>query len=82
VTFNFDTLKDILVCPQSRSALVLDDGRLVSVDPQCRLSYAVADKIPIMLVDEATQLTEEEWAAVMQRQHRDTQTGEETEPAV
>ena len=82
MTFNFDTLKDILVCPQSRSALVQDGDQLVSVDPDCRLSYAVSDDIPIMLVDEATQLTAKEWAAVMRRHHRDPQTGKEIEPAV
>lgn len=76
MAFDFEAIKDILVCPKSRSALVHDGDRLVNVDPECRLSYAICDEIPIMLVDEATELGEGEWQAVMHRHDRDPRTGE------
>ena len=65
--FDFDSVKDILICPQSKSPLVQDGDSLVSVDPECRLRYEIRDDIPIMLVDEARELTPDEWAAAMQR---------------
>ena len=74
--FDFESLKDLLVCPESKSKLVLDGQRLVSVDRQCRLSYPIRDEIPIMLLEEATQLPEDEWQAVMQRHSRDPETGD------
>jgi len=73
--FDFESLKDVLVCPKSHSPLVMDEACLVSVDPQCRLRYDIRDDIPCMLVDEATELSPEEWADVMKRHHRDPATG-------
>lgn len=61
-------LRDLLVCPKSKSKLVLDGSRLVCRDADCRLAYDIRDDIPILLVDEATQLDEAEWSAVMERQ--------------
>ncbi len=76
MAFNYDALKDILVCPQSKALLVLEGNRLISVDPETRLSYEIRDGIPIMLVDEAGEVPLEEWAAVMQKHGRDPKTGE------
>jgi hypothetical protein len=76
MTFDMHGLEDILVCPRSRSELVLEDDALVSVDPECRLSYEIRDGIPIMLVEEADELSVEQWQAIMQRQGRNPQTGE------
>jgi uncharacterized protein YbaR (Trm112 family) len=74
--FNFESVKDILVCPQSRAPLVHEGQSLVSTDPGTRLAYAIRDDIPIMLVDEARELPVDEWAAVMSRQGRDPKTGQ------
>lgn len=76
MAFNYESLKDILVCPQSKAPLVLEGSRLISVDPETRLSYEIRDGIPIMLVDEAGEVAQDEWSAVMQRHGRDPQTGE------
>jgi len=65
-----------LKCPKSQTALVLDEDALVNVDPVTRLSYPVKDDIPVMLIEEASELSPEEWAAVMTRHGRDAQTGE------
>ena len=51
-------LLDILVCPESKQALVYfaDEGFLFC--PESRLKYRIEDDIPVMLVDEAERLDE------------------------
>ncbi|MBW3543960.1 MAG: hypothetical protein KY476_27235 [Planctomycetes bacterium] len=75
MTFDFEAVKSFLRCPQSRSELVLEDDGLVSVDPECRLKYPIREGIPTLLVDDATELSREEWSAVMSRHGRDPVTG-------
>jgi len=58
-------LLDILCCPKSKAELVLDDNYLVSTDEQTRLRYRIEDNIPVMLIDEAEELSIEEWREVM-----------------
>ncbi len=65
--FDFNTVKDILVCPQSKTALVRDGDALVCLDESCRLSYEIQQGIPIMLIDDATELTREAWGKVISR---------------
>lgn len=75
MSFDAKLLETVLVCPKSKVALVQEGDSLISTDPTCRLRYAIADGIPNMLVEEATQLSAEEWSAIMQRQGRDWTTG-------
>lgn len=58
-------LLDILVCPESKQALVYfaDDGFLFC--PASRLKYRIEDDIPVMLVDEAERLDETAAQALM-----------------
>ena len=65
--FHFDSVKDVLVCPKSNSQLVHDGETLVCVNPECRLQYHLQEGIPIMLVDDATELSTDDWSAVMSR---------------
>ena len=51
----------LLVCPASRSPLVYTEDRFVCADEDCRLAFPIWDDIPILLIDEAEQLTESEW---------------------
>lgn len=76
MAFDLDALRDILVCPQSKAALVREGESLVSVDPESRLKYEIREGIPIMLVDEAVALTPEEWGEIMRRHGRDPVTGD------
>jgi uncharacterized protein len=46
----------ILVCPKCKGDLTYREAESVLECPACRLSYAVRDDIPIMLIDEATPL--------------------------
>jgi uncharacterized protein YbaR (Trm112 family) len=64
--FDFQKVRDILACPKCKSALVLTDKALVCVNPDERLSFPILDGIPRLLVDEAKELTTEEWSRVMQ----------------
>ncbi len=53
-------LLEILVCPQTKGPLVYrkEAGELVS--KKARLAYPIRDGIPIMLVEEARALSDEE----------------------
>ena len=60
-------LFEILVCPLSKAPLREIDGALVSTDPETRMRYRIDGTVPVMMVEEAEQLTEEQWKAVMGR---------------
>lgn len=74
--FDYEKVKSILVCPVTKTDLVHDGDALVCVHPDARASYPILDEIPRLLSDEATQLSEEDWSAVMQRHGRDATTGQ------
>ncbi|MCR9200330.1 MAG: hypothetical protein NXI04_16975 [Planctomycetaceae bacterium] len=76
MSFDYNKVSDLLVCPDTRAELVKEERALVSTDPQSRLCYPILDDIPRLLTDEATQLSTEDWAAVMQRHNRSTDTGQ------
>jgi len=77
--FDFTQLATILVCPESKSLLVIDEQSLICLDPDCRLNYEIRDGIPIMLVEEARQLSFADWGAIMKKQGRDPVSGEDPE---
>jgi uncharacterized protein YbaR (Trm112 family) len=56
-------LLEILVCPVCKGGLEMrrKDGELVC--RPCRLAYAIKDGIPVMLADEARQLSADEAGA-------------------
>jgi len=60
-------LLEILVCPVSHATLVEVDGYLVSTDPDTRLRYRIDGTIPIMLVEEAEELSEADWKTAVGR---------------
>lgn len=51
-------LLDILVCPQCRSTLFVDADADELVCNSCQLAYPVRDDIPVMLTDEARDLSD------------------------
>ena len=53
-------LLEILVCPQSRGSLSYDCDRQELVSRQAGLAFPIRDGIPIMLIGEARELTDEE----------------------
>ena len=58
-------LLDILACPQDKGPLyyLADEG--VLYNPRLQRSYAVRDDIPVMLIDEATQVDQAEHERLM-----------------
>ena len=51
---NLDShLLDLVVCPNCRGALAVDESAEELVCTSCRYAYPVTDDIPVLLVDEA-----------------------------
>ena len=66
-----DSLLSILVCPADRGPLVLvesGDGELL-YNPRLRRAYRIEDGIPVLLIDEARDVDDEEHARLMARAH-------------
>ncbi len=57
-------LLDILVCPVTKAPLVYDKKRKELLCRASRLAYPIRDGIPVMLEDEARQMTSEEVEAM------------------
>ncbi|MBS9476014.1 Trm112 family protein [Ancylobacter radicis] len=53
-------LLEILVCPVTKATLEYDRAAHELISRPARLAYPIRDGIPIMLADEARQLSEEE----------------------
>jgi uncharacterized protein YbaR (Trm112 family) len=60
-----ETLLSILVCPADRGPLLLVDDMLYN--PRLRRAYRIEDGIPVLLVDEACDVDDEEHARLMAR---------------
>ena len=75
MAFEYEKVKGILVCPRCKGELVHDGDTLVCVNPETRWRYPIVDDIPRLLVDEAKELSVDDWREVMQRQGRDASTG-------
>ena len=58
-------LLEILVCPESKAPLVQVGDWLYSTDPKTRRRYPIRDGIPIMLIDEAGTVSQEEFERIM-----------------
>ncbi len=51
-------LLDILACPKCKGPVQLNEEKNGLICRTCRLMYAIRDDIPIMLIDEAKPLAE------------------------
>ncbi|HEX5377795.1 MAG TPA: Trm112 family protein [Phenylobacterium sp.] len=51
-------LLEILVCPVTHGPLIYDRGRSELISRQARLAYPIRDGVPIMLPEEARELTD------------------------
>lgn len=63
-------LLEILVCPVTKGPLVYDRERQELISCAARLAYPIRDDIPVMLEEEARQLSEEELARYREPAHR------------
>ena len=55
-------LLQILVCPVTKGPLIFDKINNELISKSARLAYPIRDGIPVMLEDEARQLTESEYS--------------------
>jgi uncharacterized protein YbaR (Trm112 family) len=62
-----DTLLDIVVCPADRGPLLLIGD--VLYNPRLRRAYRIDDGIPVLLVDEARDVDDEEHTRLMAQAH-------------
>lgn len=70
-----DTLIEILVCPKSKQPLIYfprgeaneDEAQGFLVSPASRLRYRIENEVPVMLVEEADELTAEVVARLVAR---------------
>lgn len=53
-------LLEVLVCPNSKTKLIYDDKKQELISLASGLAYPVRDGIPVMLEEEARQITVEE----------------------
>ncbi len=60
----YTKLLEMLVCPVTKAPLVLDRARNELQCKASRLAYPIRDGIPVMLEDEAREMSEEEVAAL------------------
>ncbi len=58
-------LMEILVCPISHAPLKVVGDTLVSTDAEQRYRYRIEDGIPVMLVEEAEELSVDDWQTAM-----------------
>jgi uncharacterized protein len=58
-----ETLLSILVCPSDRGPLLLSGQ--VLYNPRLRRAYRIEDGIPVLLVDEAIEVGDDEHARLM-----------------
>lgn len=58
-------LLDLLVCPEDLGPLWYFESDELLYNPRLRRSYAVRDGIPVMLIEEATAVSEAEHKALM-----------------
>jgi uncharacterized protein len=62
-----ETLLSILVCPSDRGPLLLvdKDSEVLLYNPRLRRAYRVEDGIPVLLVDEAVDVGDDEHARLI-----------------
>ena len=63
-----DALLSILVCPEDRGPLLLVDDELL-YNPRLRRAYRIEDGIPVLLIDEARDVDDDEHARLTAAGH-------------
>jgi len=64
-----DSLLSILVCPADRGPLILvdlGDGGQLLYNPRLRRAYRIEDGIPVLLIEEARDVDDDEHARLME----------------
>lgn len=73
---NLQGLLEIIRCPRSKAPLVHDGDWLISSDPACRLKYEIKQEIPVLIPEEAVELSVAEWQQIMTQHGRNGESGQ------
>ena len=65
MTQDSESLDNLWRCPQCRGQLKRTSDALLCRESACRLSYPVVDGIPVMLIDQASELTADAWHSAL-----------------
>jgi uncharacterized protein YbaR (Trm112 family) len=65
MTQSSESLDDLWRCPQCRGKLQRITDALLCSEATCRLSYPVVDSIPVMLIDQASELSSDDWQSAL-----------------
>jgi hypothetical protein len=60
-------LLEILACPKTKAPVFQDGDWIISTDPETRLRYPIRDDIPVMLIEEAETMSDDEWRDALGR---------------
>jgi uncharacterized protein YbaR (Trm112 family) len=60
-----EQLLDVLVCPETKDPLIYFEEEGFLFSPSAKLKYNIEDDIPVMLVDEAEEVSEGEAAELL-----------------
>ncbi|MGZ0193698.1 MAG: Trm112 family protein [Acidimicrobiales bacterium] len=58
-------LLEILACPQDKGALYYLESESILYNPRLQRSYPIRDDIPVMLINESTQVDADEHGRIM-----------------
>ncbi len=64
-------LLDVLACPEDKGPLLWFEDEDILYNPRLRKSYAVADGVPVLLLDEAVAVGEPEHERLMAKAEHD-----------
>jgi uncharacterized protein YbaR (Trm112 family) len=64
-------LLDILACPQDKGPLLYFEGEAALYNPRLKRRYAIKDDIPIMLIDEAETVGDDEHQRLLAKAEAD-----------
>ncbi len=64
-------LIDVLACPEDKGPLLYFEDEDLLYNPRLHRSYAIRDGIPVMLIEEATAVGDEEHARLMAKSEAD-----------
>ena len=64
-------LLEILACPEDKGSLMYFEDEAVLYNPRLKRAYAVDEGIPVLLVDEAKQVSEEEHQRLVSKKAED-----------
>ncbi len=57
------SLLDILACPVTKGQLIYDQEKQELISLSARLAYPIREAIPVMLEDQAREISEEEYTS-------------------